>query len=245
MSETLQNPPSGGAPPHDPHKAAAPGGGESAESDTPQVSEEQRARMMFKKGLRRKRRKEREAAGEIKELNITAMMDMMTIILVFLLKSYSSSSVSTASSGDIAPPISTTRLPPKDTVSVTITRCSETSMKEGKCRKGMGQVAVGDKIIFSFDEDKVPAQYKDGGENGFMILPLHEALKKEVDKSKYIAQYNPTAQFTGELSVVADRGMPYRLLTEVLYTAGQAELDNYRFVVMKKEGGDEKPGSEG
>src|SRR6185369_1952746 len=35
---------------------------------------------------RRARRKAREAAGEIKELNIVAMMDMMTILLVFLLK---------------------------------------------------------------------------------------------------------------------------------------------------------------
>ena len=50
-------------------------------------------RMRFRKALARKKRKEREAAGEIKELNITAMMDMMTIILVFLLKSYAASSV--------------------------------------------------------------------------------------------------------------------------------------------------------
>ena len=45
-------------------------------------------RMRFRKALARKKRKEREAAGEINELNITAMMDMMTIILVFLLKSF-------------------------------------------------------------------------------------------------------------------------------------------------------------
>ncbi len=53
------------------------------------LSEEEVARMRFRKALARKRRKEREAEGEIKELNITAMMDMMTIILVFLIKSYS------------------------------------------------------------------------------------------------------------------------------------------------------------
>ncbi len=47
--------------------------------------------MRFRKAMARKKRKEREAEGEIKELNITAMMDMMTIILVFLIKSYSAS----------------------------------------------------------------------------------------------------------------------------------------------------------
>ena len=84
-----------------------------------------------------------------------------------------------------------------------------------------------------------PGASKDGGEDGLLIVPLLEALQKEVDRQKYIAQYNPAAQFTGELSVVGDRNMPYRMLTEILYTAGQAELDSYRFVVIKKEGGDE------
>src|SRR5688572_30733726 len=78
-------------------------------------------RLRFRKAMARKKRREREAAGEIRELNITAMMDMMTIILVFLLKSYSASSVAMTNSEDIRPPISTTRQTPKDTVAVTIT----------------------------------------------------------------------------------------------------------------------------
>ncbi|HLM43960.1 MAG TPA: biopolymer transporter ExbD, partial [Myxococcaceae bacterium] len=49
------------------------------------VEDEALQRMRYRKALARKKRKEREAAGEIKELNITAMMDMMTILLVFLL----------------------------------------------------------------------------------------------------------------------------------------------------------------
>src|SRR5260370_18158884 len=86
----------------------------------PPRNEEERERMMFRRALGRKRRHEREAAGEIRELNIVAMMDMMTIILVFLLKSYSSSSASVTASEDVRPPISTTRATPKDTVAVTI-----------------------------------------------------------------------------------------------------------------------------
>jgi biopolymer transport protein ExbD len=219
---------------------------EQAPGVAPEVSEEQRSRMTYKKLLRLKRRKEREAAGEIKELNITAMMDMMTIILVFLLKSYQASSVTMAASGDIAPPVSTTRLAPKDTVAVTITRCAPPKPREVKtCRPGDGAIMVGDKTVLTYDQDRIPAQYKDGGENGVLILPLLDQLRKEVDKAKYIAQYNPNAQFTGELSVVGDRLMPYRILTEILYTAGQAELDSFRFVVIKKEGGESTGGGEG
>lgn len=210
--------------------------GPDADPGVPEVTEEQRQRMMYKKLLRRKRRKEREAAGEIKELNITAMMDMMTIILVFLLKSYSATSVTMASSGDVAPPVSSTRLAPKDTIAVTVTRCEPAPNKA--CRPGQGSVMVMDKIVFNYDDDRVPGQIKDGGDDGLLVMPLLDALRKEVDKVKYTARYNPSVQFTGELSVVADRQMPYRMLTEILYTAGQAELDSYRFVVIKREGGE-------
>jgi biopolymer transport protein ExbD len=213
------------------------------EPAVPEVSVEQRQRMLYKKLLRRKRRKEREAAGEITGLNLTAMMDMFTIILVFLLKSYSTSGITMAASGDIAPPLSNTRLAPKDTISVTVTRCA--SDNERGCRPGQGFVFVMDKQIMPYEDDRIPAQLKDGGDNGMLVLPLLEALRKEVDKVKYIAQYNPAVQFTGELSVIADRKMPYRILTEVLYTAGQAELDSYRFVVIKAEGSDEGEHGEG
>jgi biopolymer transport protein ExbD len=56
-----------------------------------------------------------------------------------------------------------------------------------------------------------------------------------VDKQKYIAQYNQDAPFTGRVNVVADKKVPYRTLMEVLYTAGQAELGEYKFMVLKGE----------
>ena len=37
----------------------------------------------------------------------------------------------------------------------------------------------------------------------------------------------------GELMVVADQTTPYRLLTEVLYSCGQAGYSNYRLLVLK------------
>ncbi|MCC6333746.1 MAG: biopolymer transporter ExbD, partial [Myxococcales bacterium] len=69
--------------------------------------------MRYRKALARKKRIDRENEGEIKELNITAMMDMMTIILVFLIKSYTASSITVTASEDVRPPLSTTRTTPK------------------------------------------------------------------------------------------------------------------------------------
>ena len=182
-----------------------------------QVSEEEVQRMRFRKALARKKRKEREAEGEIKELNITAMMDMMTIILVFLIKSYSASSVTITASDDIRPPVSTTRLTPKDTVAITITQ------------------------KFILVNDKRQVQLNAGmaidaaSMQGKLILPLNEALKKEVDKIKYIAQRNPSAPFLKEVAIIGDKKVPYDLLSSVLYTAGQNELENFRFVLVQKD----------
>jgi len=187
-------------------------------TETPlRVSEEDRERMMFRRALARKKRRDREVAGEIRELNIVAMMDMMTIILVFLLKSYSASSISLTASEDIRPPISTTRATPKDTVAVTITP------------KG---ILVGDRKVVELQNSAIPSRLLDGRR----VIPLDQALKREVDKLKYIEARNPSAPFNHELSVIGDRKVPYDLLLTVLYTAGQNELENYRFVVIQKEG---------
>lgn len=204
-------------------------------SDIKTTTREQQEWMLLRRKMRRKRRKERDGEGEIAELNITPMLDMMTIILVFLLKSYSAQSVALASAGDIAPPLSTTRLSPKDTIAVTVTRC--TPSPDHACAPGTGALIVMEKTILTYDADRIPPEVKEGGEKGLFIQPLFTALKHEVDKAKAIAAMNPDAPFTGELSVVGDKGIPYRMLTEVLYTAGRAELDSYRFVVLKEEGG--------
>ena len=181
----------------------------------PELDEETLQRLMFRSALARKKRKEREIAGEIHELNITAMMDMMTIILVFLLKTYAASAIVLSQSEDVKPPISSTRAVPRDTVAVTITP---------------KDILVGDRVVVQLENGQIPAAILDGR----LVKPLQAALRREVDKLKLIASRNPTAPFSHELSVIGDRRIPYDLLLTVLYTAGQAELENYRFVVLQK-----------
>ncbi len=168
--------------------------------------------------LRRERRKVRERAGEIKELNITAMMDMMTIILVFLLKSYSASALSVSQTESLKLAQSTTQLGPQDNINVTIS---------------LDEVAVNDRPAVRVRNGVISAGDRD--EKGYLVPPVLQALKREVEKQKYIARYNPKAPFTGRVNVIADRRIPYRTLMEVLYTAGQAELGEYKFMVMKSE----------
>jgi biopolymer transport protein ExbD len=173
------------------------------------------------RNYRRAKRKARAAEGEVAELNITAMMDMMTIILVFLLKSYQASTINVTMTADLTVPQSTSQLQPQDNIGLSI------SMKE---------VLVGERRVIEIRNGIVPPEVKEGGKaDSFYIGAVYEALKKEVDKQKYIAQFNKNAPFTGRVNVVADKRIPYRTLMEVLYTAGQAELGEYKFMVMKND----------
>mgnify|MGYP000925991506 CR=1 FL=1 len=179
-----------------------------------ELTDDDRNRMRFRKAVARKKRRDREAEGEIKELNITAMMDLMTIILVFLIKSFSASSITVTASEDVRPPMSTTRLTPKDTVAITVTPNS---------------IIVGEKTRAKLNQGVVDA----GEMQGKLILPLDAALKKEVEKLKYIAERNPSAPFNREVSIIGDKRISYDLLSSVLYTAGQNELENFRFIVLQ------------
>jgi biopolymer transport protein ExbD len=173
------------------------------------------------RNLRRARRKAREAAGEIRELNIVAMMDMMTIILVFLLKSYQASTLNVNMGADLTIPASSTQLHPQENISLTVS---------------WSELAVNDRAVIPLQGGQIPVKYKDGQKaEAFYVGAIYDALKKEVDKQKYIAQFNKNAPFSGRINVVADKKITYRTLMEVLYTAGQAELGEYKFMVMKNE----------
>ena len=75
-----------------------------------------------------KKSRRQEADGG---LNITSMMDMMTIILVFLLKSYSAEDISVAPSEDLVIPVSSAQKVPKLAVNVVVSR--KDIVVDGEC----------------------------------------------------------------------------------------------------------------
>ena len=85
----------------------------------PMLTEEM-SRLAGKRAIRGYARKLSEP-DLIKDLNITPMMDMMTIILVFLLKTFSSTTSTITFDQNLQVPKSATQLRPKEAVSVTIT----------------------------------------------------------------------------------------------------------------------------
>jgi biopolymer transport protein ExbD len=177
------------------------------------------SRLEGKKAIRSFARK-LEEPEVIKDLNITPMMDMMTIILVFLLKSFTSSASTITFDQNLRVPKSTTQIKTKLAVMVTITK--KVILVEGDA-------------IAPVNQGKVDPTVKRDGENGYYITPLVETLEKHAKREKKVADLTG-AKFDAQLVIVADQSTPYRLLTEIFYSCGQAGYANYRLLVLKSKG---------
>lgn len=167
------------------------------------------------------------AEPEINFLNITAMLDIMTIILVFLLKSLGESSAAIPQSDDLRLPNSFIETPPhQEGIIVTISK-SQILVAENKIlslpgRESTAQTGVG-------------AAFKRGGPNDLYIVPLGNALQAARKTDMAIRRAKGLDPSSSEAIIIADRATPYRLLIEVLFTLGQSEFGKYHLMVIQSK----------
>ena len=180
------------------------------------------ASMATYKRMLRKEIKRRAVESEINFLNITAMMDMMTIILVFMLKSMAASTAAIPQSNDLTVP-----------ASVLTTEASQEGLVVLVSRSN---IVVDDNAVCPLPSDAshgVEAKYKKSGPNDLEIVPLENAAHswRERDRNMRIATgKDPTSS---EAIIIADKGTPYRLLCEVLFTLGATEFSKFHLMVMQ------------
>ncbi len=174
------------------------------------------------------KKKSRRGSGE-GALSITSMMDMMTIILVFLLKSYQTEDVSVAPSEDLQIPISSAQKSPKLAVNVVVSR--KDIVVDG------AWVLDLDRSISSetgAEEIVVPDEEK----RGQLISKLYDLMLEKAETAKDLGARTGSEdfEFKGEVLLQVDKRMPFSVVREVMFTAGQAQFGNFRFVVIKGGG---------
>ena len=150
----------------------------------------------------RKKRRAHKRGEEAEGLNIYSMLDLMTIILVFLIKQWQSDAITLAPG--VRPPASTITEKPSECVRVFLTK---------------------DKILL---DDKEVARIQNGDvaptdvdtSNAFFITNLSEAMK---DKGEQFLKIEAAGgvKFDGRYAIVADRDVPWALLKKLIFTAGQ------------------------
>jgi biopolymer transport protein ExbD len=162
-------------------------------------------------------------------LNINSMMDMMTIILVFLLKSYSTTDVSVAPSDELQLPFSSAAKAPEVAVNLVVEK---------------GQIVVDGVPVLNLgsqpDEENPGQQLVVIPEDelrGQSINKLYEVLLEKAEQAKQLGESskNPDLAFKGRILLQVDKDMPFQVLRSVMYTAGQAQFGEFKFVVYKTE----------
>ncbi len=163
---------------------------------------------------------------EIDFLNITAMLDLMTIILVFLLKSLASSSCAIPQSDDLRLPSSFMAGDPADEGVVVLV--SKTQILVGEESTPVVTLPSREQLA----QSGIDPKHKRSGANDLFIVPLANSLQHARDIDKAVRAAKGLDPATSEAIIVADKTTPYRLLIEVLYTLGQSEFGKYHLMVL-------------
>jgi biopolymer transport protein ExbD len=168
-----------------------------------------RSRSISSRGKSRKK-------SSVMDLDITSLLDILVILLVFLLKSYNSSGVVLNVPKGI-------ELPSSESASMNtsgvIVQVSPTT------------IWVDNKIVLESKNDSLS---KD--RTGRRIIPLFNELVRKKEIIKRIEKSSPEAKkFSGVVNLVVDKSIKYSYIKKLMYTSATAGFGKYKFVVLGDE----------
>ena len=158
--------------------------------------------MAFKPSAAKKNKRSEEGG-----LNMNSMMDMLTIMLLFLLMNFSTAGSLATKSEGLQPPKIVNKNKPKKQLVVGISRFHVFFNK--------------DAIV---EVDKALAQ-----KNTFLIQELAVKLEEEANKAVELED-RFGIEFKKELIIFGDAEMPFNILLKVVFTCGRNQFSNLRLM---------------
>lgn len=152
------------------------------------------------------------------DVDITSLLDILVILLVFLLKSYNSSGVVFNVPKDISLPYSESQ---NLNSSGVIVQVSPTA------------IYVDDKVVLNIKNPTGNKIYDHGNKR---IIPLFEELTKKKKLYKQVAKSSENAvDFSGVVNLIVDKSIKYNFIKKLLYTCAESGYQKYKFVVLSEE----------
>ncbi|MFO0582474.1 MAG: biopolymer transporter ExbD [Anaeromyxobacter sp.] len=144
------------------------------------------------------------------ELNVVPMVDMMTMLVIFLLQQFSSTGEVLYMQKDIKLPTAQhgQLIEIAPVVAISPNQLTVTGVK------------VAD--IAELDSD-----------SGYLNIPaLEERLRDEKKRWDFIHQQDPNKKWDGMVNIQADTGVPFRIVKRVMFSAGVAGYFNINFAAL-------------
>ena len=159
------------------------------------------------------RRQPRRYGSGSAKLNITSMMDVLTIVLVFLLKNFESEGNLLTQADNLKLPYSVSKKTVKE-IAITVVVDNE-------------QVLVDNTPVFA--TDSVRAQ------DSLLVAPMMDMLKEKREEEKKVAMASGDDEATtGTVIVQLDKNIPYDVMYKVMATCGFSGYGNIAFAVVQK-----------
>lgn len=160
-------------------------------------------------------RKHRDPGGFVARspVLLTPLVDMFTILLIFLLMSYSTGGQLMYMAQDILMPesLSQEQLEPAVEVAVATDR-----------------IYVDGEVIM----DDLASWYT---EKTLLMPVLYEVLKMKAVEFRKMEEKVPLFHFAGKITIQADRAIPFHVLKKVLYTADRADFPRISLAVFQRD----------
>lgn len=145
----------------------------------------------------------------VPKLQITSMMDMFTIILIFLLFSFSNNPESLDIDQEMFLPESSSKLDYKDSIRLVLTK---TDLKL---------------------EGEIISEVKDGVLENLNIL--YDKLKEFRDVADKLKATVPEEDRKEHILFMCDKTHSFKTINSIVKTAGRAGYPNFQFAVVEKE----------
>jgi biopolymer transport protein TolR len=144
-------------------------------------------------------------------VNLTAMLDVLTNLLFFLMFGLAAQQTSIELEGGVQLPVSTAQLPPKKNTNVVV---------------GERELRIDKEVIASIKDGRIQGTRDDG-----RVEALYRKLV--TIRGKRVAAAAPGSEGEEEtLFILADKKTPYSLLRRVMMTGAEAGYPKFRMAVL-------------
>jgi biopolymer transport protein ExbD len=151
-------------------------------------------------------------------LNITSMMDFLTIILLFLIMNYSADGSMLTNADDLVLPNSESKKKPSD-VNLQLAVTNEMILVDNQA------------IVPTDDARNIPQEEPDP-----IIQKLEEKLKACMLLEEELVKSGSLNAVQGKIIVQIDKNIDFDVLFKVMNTCGKTGYNNMNFAVMEREG---------
>lgn len=142
---------------------------------------------------------------------ITSLVDIMTVLCMFMLQSFSGENQIITETKDLILPESSAKKHPELTVTLKVNN---------------NEIVAEDRSVA--DVNTVLA-------SGELVIPgLYDWLGERRAATEKLSKYSTTTKFKGDINIQADKRIRFRLLKKIMYTCGQQGYNNFSLAVRRK-----------